>query len=388
MFRNCLAFSLFAALLITFQACSPAIAPEIYRAAPPSTSVFRDTLPFEFREGFIVVRARLNDKSMPLDFIWDSGAAVSTISQATREYLGLPNSIQAGAVTTLDAFHLSGITFPTVPVEIVNYDGYAAPKCIAEAGVIGANIIRHCNWHIDFDQQLLIFSDLATPTASTSATHTLTFKTTPYGQPEVKMTSAAMGKAKAVASIGHSGPVRISRKQLPDTGTMVYDRAVVDRFASGIDTAVVFENADLQVGGLNFQGTLKVQSGRQNQIGNALWAHYNLTLNFEEATIQLSPRATAPTPAYALPRLGWMPHFTPKSDLTVGFIVVGSPAWEAGLRMGDVIDQIDRRASPGWYNDYCAYLSSVQAQFGAPEQMQVFKNGSKQPISLSVKAQP
>jgi hypothetical protein len=163
---------------------------------------------------------------------------------------------------------------------------------------------------------------------------------------------------------------------------------VVDRFASDIDTAVVFENADMQVGGLDFQGTLKVQSDRQNQIGNALWAQYNLALNFKEANIQLSPRAEALTPDFSLPRLGWMPHFTPKSDLTVGFIVVGSPAWEAGLRMGDVIDQIDRRASPGWYNDYCAYLSSVQAQFAAPEQMQVFKNGSKQPISLSIKAQP
>lgn len=388
MFRNCLAFSLFAALLIAFQACSPAVAPEVYQAAPPSTSVFQDTLPFEFREGFIVVRARLNDKSMPLDFIWDSGAAVSTISQATREYLGLPNSIQAGAVTTLDSFLLSGITFPSVPVEIVNYDGYAAPKCIAEAGVIGANIIRHCNWYIDFDQQLLIFSDLAQPTVTPQAAHTLAFKATPYGQPELKMTTAAMGKARAVASIGHNGPVRIRSKQLPDAGTMIYDRAVVDRFASDIDTAVVFENTDMQVGGLDFQGTLKVQSNRQNQIGNALWAQYNLALNFREATIQLSPRAAAPTPDFALPQLGWMPHFTPKSDLTVGFIVVGSPAWEAGLRIGDVIDQIDRRASPGWYNDYCAYLSSVQAQFAAPERMQVFKNGSKQPISLSVKAQP
>jgi hypothetical protein len=388
MFRNCLAFSLFAALLTAFQACAPSVAPEIYQAAPPSTSVFRDTLPFEFREGFIVVRARLNDKSMPLDFIWDSGAAVSTISKATREYLGLPNSIQAGAVTTIDTFHLSGITFPSVPVKIVNYDGYAAPKCIAEAGVIGANIIRHCNWHIDFDQQLLIFSDLAQPIAPPPAAHTLDFKTTPYGQPALSMATAAMGKAKAIASIGHNGPVRLSSKQLPDAGTMVYDRAVVDRFASDIDTAVVFENTDMQVGGLDFQGTLKVQSGRQNQIGNALWAQYNLALNFKTATIQLSPRAAAPTPDFALPQLGWMPHFTPKSDLTVGFIVVGSPAWEAGLRMGDVIDQIDRRAAPGWYNDYCAYLSNVQAQFAAPEQMQVFKNGSKQPILLSVKAQP
>lgn len=325
---------------------------------------------------------------MPLDFIWDSGAAVSTISQATREYLGLPNSIQAGAVTTLDSFHLSDITFPSVPVEIVNYDGYAAPKCIAEAGVIGANIIRHCNWYIDFDQQLLIFSDLAQILPAPSAVHTLPFKPTPYGQPELRIATAAMGKAKAIASIGQSGPVRISSKQLPDAGTMIYDRAVVDRFASDIDTAVVFENTGIQMGGLNFQGTLKVQSGRQNQIGNALWAQYNLALNFKEATIQLSPRAEAPTPDFSLPKLGWMPHFTPKSDLTVGFIVVGSPAWEAGLRMGDVINQIDRRASPGWYNDYCAYLSSVQAQFGAPEQMQVFKNGSKQPILLSVKAQP
>jgi hypothetical protein len=383
MIRTRLAFC-FLLLLSFFYACTPSAIQKTYQSPPPSASVFQDTLPFELREGFIVVRARLNDKTMPLDFIWDSGAPVSTISQATRQYLGLPQDKASGSMARLDSLQLSHITFPSVPVKIVAYEGYTAPKCIAEAGVIGANIIRHSTWHIDFDQQWIVFSDKNSKPATGTAAYVLDFKTNSYGQPELKVKTSSMGKNSVVAGIGHHGNLRIGAKKLPTDGVMVYDRGITDRFATAVDTSAIFPETEMSTGELSWQGRLTVQQERQSRLGNDLWAKYNVTLDFKSETISLFSRIQAPPPTLPLPLLGWMPHFTPMSDLTVGFIVVDSPAWEAGLRMGDVVDQIDRRAAPGWYNDYCAYLSAVQAQFAAPKQMQVFKNGSKQPLSLSV----
>ena len=387
MIRNSLAYTLLLFAIGLFQACTPSVNSKIYQAGAPVDEQFQDTLSFEFREGFIVVRAQLNQQSMPLDFIWDSGAPVTTISEATRQFLGMPETVETGALTKLNTLRLGNISFPSIPVKVVDYKGYAAPKCIAEAGVIGANIIRHCNWYIDFDEQLLILSNQPVKGNGTQV-HTLPFKSTPFGQPELRIETSETGKAKVIAGIGHKGGVRISAKQLPEQGAMIYDRGILDPFASDVDTAVIFPNTDLATGSLSWKDALKVQVGRQAQIGNQLWSQYNVALNAQEATITLYPRATSHQPAPSLPQLGWMPHFTPTSDLSVGFIVVGSPAWEAGLRMGDIIDQIDRRAAPGWYNDYCAYLSTVQSQFGAPTQMQVFKNGSKQPVSVMVKGAP
>ncbi|MEQ8702595.1 MAG: aspartyl protease family protein [Phaeodactylibacter sp.] len=374
----------FILVLSFFYACTPSVNQKIYQAGSPALTIFQDTLPFELREGFMVVRARLNDRTMPLDFIWDSGAPVSTISQATREYLGLPKSIKPGTLARLDSLRLSNVSFPSVPVEIIDYDGYAAPKCIAEAGVIGANLIRHCNWYIDFDQQLIIFSDKAQQAQVATPSHTLDFKTTALGQPELKVVTDITGKNKAIAGIGQSGGLCIEAPKLPDAGQMAYDQGIINRFAHTIDTTVIFPDTQVGIGPLSWQGLLTVQRNHASRLGNDLWAQYNVALNFETETISLIARTQAPPPIAPLPQLGWMPHFTPVSELTVGFIIVGSPAWEAGLRMGDVIDQIDRRAAPGWYNDYCAYLSSVQSQFAVPQQMQVFKNGSKQPLNLKV----
>lgn len=166
---------------------------------------------------------------------------------------------------------------------------------------------------------------------------------------------------------------------------MIYDWVVVDCFVLDIDMVVVFENIGIQMGGFDFQGMFKVQFGWQNQIGNVLWVWYNFVFNFKEANIQFFLRVEVLILDFLLFKLGWMFYFILKNDLMVGFIVVGSLAWEVGLCMGDVINQIDCRAFLGWYNDYCVYLFSVQAQFGVFEQMQVFKNGLKQFILLLVK---
>lgn len=383
MIRTRLAFGLIL-LLSFFYACTPSSTQKIYQATPPSARVFQDTLPFELREGFIVVRARLNNKSIPLDFIWDSGAPVSTIAQATRQYLGLPKNITPGTVVRLDSLRLGGATFSKVPVKVVDYEGYTAPKCIAEAGVIGANIVRHCNWYIDFDQQLIIFSDQTQQVRTDPAAHALSFKTTRYGQPELKVKATTMGKHKVLASVGHSGSLRAKVKKLPATGLMAYDRGILNRFATAVDTVAIFPDEPFSLGTLAWQSNLTVQRGEPSQLGNDLWTRYNVAIDYDSEVIRLFSRVQAPPSSAPLPQLGWMPYFTPTSDLTVGFIIVGSPAWDAGLRMGDVIDQIDRRAAPGWYNDYCAYLEKVQTQFAEPRQMLVFKNGAKQPLAITV----
>ncbi len=381
------AFACYLGLTLILGSCTSIPHQSLIEAGAPKRVSEQDTIPFELRAGYIVVRARLNDKSMPLDFIWDSGAPVSRLSRATLSYLGRLELADA-PVFQLDSVQLGRTVFQQPAFQSIGYEGYAAPKCIAEAGILGANFIQHCNWRIDFDQQHLILKPKSQPLGPGGAAYTLDFKSTPYGQPRLKWQVEGLGKADVVAAIGHEDGLHLQTRKIPANARRAYDKGIRHRFAAGVDTFFLIEGHTAKAGPLKWQGTLSVRPDQTaSWVGNDLWAQYNIGLDYAANAIYLTPRSQPAPSATPLPALGWMPHFTPMSELSVGFLIEGSPAWEAGLRMGDTIEQIDRRAAPGWYNDFCTYLSEVETQFGQPSQMMVKRKGNAPPLQLRVNPQ-
>lgn len=381
------ALACYLSLALMLGGCTSIPYQSLIEAGAPGRLAKRDTIPFELRAGYIVVRARLNDKMMPLDFIWDSGAPVSRLSKATLSYLGQPERADA-PVFQLDSVQIGHTVFQQPAFQRIDYEGYAGPKCIAEAGILGANFIRHCNWIIDFDQKHLILQPKELPLSPGGAAYTLDFKTTPYGQPRLKWQIEDIGKANAIAAIGHEDGFHLQTRKIPPNARKAYDRGIRHRFAAGVDTLYLIQSATAEAGPLKWQGALSLHSDAPaSWIGNDLWAQYNICLDFSANRLHLTPRSQPAPPDTPLPALGWMPHFTPKSELEVGFLIEGSPAWEAGLRMGDTIEQIDRRAAPGWYNDFCTYLLEVETQFGKPQKMMVKRKGSTPSLQLRVNPQ-
>jgi len=116
--------------------------------------------PFEFREGFIWVKVVSPESSAPLNFIFDSGAAVSTINAGAAQRLGL-NSGERVAVkgvgsTTSGRWpqpftaSVNGIRLPRryLVVDLCNLQ--ASCQCPVD-GLIGADFIGGKVVQIDFE---------------------------------------------------------------------------------------------------------------------------------------------------------------------------------------------------------------------------------------------
>jgi len=131
---------------------------------------FVQAIPFEMKKDLIVVKARINGDSTEREFIFDTGAFNSKIEKGLAESLSLKtittksNSTAAGVtriieVTRIDSLVFGETAFYNVGAGKVEYDEQSASPCIAQHGIIGANIMKLAHWKIDYEHKMIYFSD-------------------------------------------------------------------------------------------------------------------------------------------------------------------------------------------------------------------------------------
>jgi hypothetical protein len=381
--------SFFALILIVFQQCTAPRSAQLLESGEAPQAEFRDTLPFEMRGGLIVVRARLENTDMPMDFVWNPGLPYSQLTEEAAAYLGMQEAFklaladgqgEVDELALIDSLELGSSLFRKLAFGFVRYPMYAPERCIAEGGVLGANLLRTCNWVVDFDQRQIVLMD-KTQFPDEAPLHRLPFKTDKRsGVPRLKVELPPYGKHTVAVDLGYNGPVavKVGKVKGRPGGQKVFD--AVSR--SQLQVFHRLPDAELRVG--NWQkAEAKVLACTQSpKAGIQLWRAFRLGFHYGKQELVLWPRELDYKPA-AEPILGWLPHFDRNGGVSVGYVREGSPAWEAGLRIGDKIAGIDRRAAPALFNDYCSYFFELRQRFGQRRQMSVKLAGKEAPLRLS-----
>src|SRR6056297_1823176 len=133
---------------------------------------FVQAVPFEFKKGLIVVKARLNADSTEREFIFDTGAFNSKVEKGLAKRLGLKtvtsktNTDSNGNSRTIEVARIDSLLigetwFSDIGAGKVEYGEDSATPCIASDGIIGANLIKLAHWKIDYLNKTLYFSDTA-----------------------------------------------------------------------------------------------------------------------------------------------------------------------------------------------------------------------------------
>ncbi|NBC09759.1 MAG: hypothetical protein GVY26_21410 [Bacteroidetes bacterium] len=373
--------------LSVLAACTTSPTAELMQRGQITTPAFRDTLPFEMRNDYIVVRAQLNGRPMAMDFVWAPGALHSTLSEESVSYLGLDSLLdRETGMLLVDKVAFGEVVFEGHAFEVKDYPVPAPARCIAQGGILGSNLLRHCNWVVDFDAQQIVFMDKA-QFATDPPAHRLPFKTHKVlGTPLIKAEVAGHGKQQLAVDLGYSGGLALSLEKAGQGGTVVYDAIAAGILETQSAAYRLHAPSSLRAG--DWQVDLPVVTARAGEarLGNQIWQHYKVGLNFQTEELWLWPREEAYQPQ-PQPLLGWLPRYDKDGGLSVGYLVEGSPAWEAGLRIGDKISVLGRRAAPAVFNDYCTYLFTVQQRFGQDDQIILQLEKSEQPVRISLQSQ-
>ena len=149
-------------MLLIINACSLEWSEAIQRGKV-SQLAFRDTVNIDINNGLIFLPVSIQGKSYR--FLFDTGAPFSISEKLQREFKFKSiskgnirdsdnNRIQVNWVH-VDSLKISDISFLDQLAFVGDFEANPILKCLNIDGIIGSNLMRHCNWTIDQERNTI-----------------------------------------------------------------------------------------------------------------------------------------------------------------------------------------------------------------------------------------
>lgn len=128
---------------------------------------FSETIDFTDKRDQIVIPVIIGGKTY--QFLFDTGA-VTVISTELQERLK-PNVLFSNALIdgggkenveqfyNLDSVQIGSVNFSSVAAVVADLSKFEKLFCVKLDGIIGTNLLRTCNWKIDYNNKKLLFTD-------------------------------------------------------------------------------------------------------------------------------------------------------------------------------------------------------------------------------------
>lgn len=354
------------ALAATFPATAPALGQQedlqallsapvgIERTAPVSS------VPFQTRVRKFYLDASVNGETR--EFIFDTGSP-TILSRQLADALGLEivgrntgRDANGTPVTMdfaiIDRLTLGDVTFTRVPVLIHDFSGLATGACLIDGGVIGSEILPGSAWRIDAAAGRLEIAESAAALAPLETV--LSAPLHDFGYPHAPVLDYALGEIadKALFDTGSEEEVVLFHEvadSRPARAHIVRGSVVTGQGSEGESAGgrsenrelVRFSLEDFRIGETS-PGPVRAttRAAPPSLVGAGMTDRFIVTLDYPGAAFTLSPR-NAPAPERVEP--GFALAFAGEG-VEVVQVFQGSPADEAGLRLGDRVTAIDGRA--------------------------------------------
>jgi predicted aspartyl protease len=153
--------------LILLNSCSLNKAIKHLKEGETVQENYKVTFPFEIKNGFIIVPVEIENKSY--DFLLDTGSP-NLVSTELAESLNLKaiDSANAGDVynekiknkyTKLETVKIGNVDFSGTTALINDFNSVSVWSSLNIHGFIGANLMQHAIWDIDFRKQQITITD-------------------------------------------------------------------------------------------------------------------------------------------------------------------------------------------------------------------------------------
>ena len=345
-----------------------------------SSQSFLDSIPFEWRFESVVIQIQVPGEQRPWDLIFDTGASYSVIRKdnAIKSGLESVSNISVGdthgnrkttPVYLFPEVELGSTTFTNHAAVGVNYDEDNLLRCIAADGILGANLMKKLHWKIDYSRQMIYFSDVADslPQSPNRVAQEFRFD---GGRPHVDIHLNSYRVSNVLIDTGYNGFMDGGPDLIPtlkDTATDTwsyfrkYDGSSFGLWGTDLDTIYRSPNQTLMMADSSFWNyEMEIQSGSGAKMGNRLFKHYDLFLNFPDGIVQWSKRDTVsqyPTE----PGWGIGMRYT-RTGVVVASLTEGGPAEKAGIEMGDEIEAIDQIPMMQFQGQMCALYEFIRSE--------------------------
>ena len=330
------------------------------------------TLPIRYVAGQVAVDVRLGDDETALPMLLDTGAptavsdAVAAIhggeAAGTVSTLTIDGQVTSSPVVPLRRLRVGPAEFRDVGAVETAIDRQDPIWCLADAGLVGASLMRDAVWQLDYGAQRLTIAPSVEGLEHVADAIRLDFEPASDVSPSPLVSlPAGEGRLTFLVDTGSDGWLTVHPADLAHIGSEVApDAPAVATLASTatgrVATRLAWTTADVSLGerplrDLPIAATTVLPEG-QGVMGNAFLDDFVVTIDWPAGALYLDPVAGDPRPEVPVSVApSWHDGYV------VGSIVEGAPG-TAGLALDDPILAIDGEdVSRATVADFCSRLA-------------------------------
>lgn len=331
-----------------------------------SQSDFREktvtTIPFRYVKQLIVVDANINNSKETSSFIFDTGAFQSKVEFNLSKELGLKtitkrsNGTAQGIrreieITSLDSIIISNTSFYGISAGKLKYDSKSYSPCIAEDGILGANLIKLAHWKIDYENKEMKVSKKPFEVDVKDQNHKIEFKTSFLsGVPKIDIEIEGRIIENVIFDVGYNGglvvPYSFTKHFDSEKTQTLIDQSTAGIFGSNRDTLLVKE-LNVRLGEYETKIPVEFSSLNKALLGNDFLEHFTIYLNYDDNTILLRPISTV--------KIDKAKTFIP-GMLNDSLWIVNRTHPNIPLHIGDTLSTINGYRPKDIFESHCDYF--------------------------------
>lgn len=344
---------------------------------------FQDTIPFRNDLGLIIIPIKFN--GVEKQFAFDTGAQHSVSYgwaedelKRTRKTVNVKSS--SGLTSTMRFYKSGTISLGSRKIRghrILNAKRNEIFTCHGIDGILGVDITKELNWHIDYQQKILIMYPPNHTPEYVKNMHELDFNFQ-SNRPYVYL-NTKNNRFKFLLDTGASGSSNISRRNynLTDLDGYTQTSFYAGSFdVNGTLTAskpIIFQFPDASSGSVTLSPIIYYNAKKSSKIGNELWKGKHLFMSLKNDRLYLS------TDTLRQPYVNYpCAVIYRKGKMRIMVIEENSELWNMGVRQGDEIVSYNGKK----FTDYCSLDKYQRAIIKSGKSFEVeLTNGKKVTIS-------
>lgn len=345
---------------------------------------FRQEIEMYSVKGLAFINVKINGQEFR--FLIDTGAP-NVISAKVAKSFMLPTvsytairdahgKIKKQQLVRIPELAIGEVDFINFAAIVSDFSQSPVFGCLQIDGIIGANMMRHAVWQIDYNnKQVIIANNLDQLGVNQQDYLTANFNTTKQYTPQFDITIRNTEIKNVMIDFGSSKGITVKENDF----NKVYTAGNLPSAVSYGNTSIglygpVFKKVrhqkvnGVRMGQLNIHNPIiDVEKQTQNRIGTKILKNYTTILDWSSQTIFFSKQHRLAS-ASRLTTTGLGYHLK-DGKLVVGSLYDNSPAQLAGLQIGDVIMEMN---GDNYYHistvEYCElFLEETQAKPTATE---------------------
>lgn len=334
----------------------------------PELATFRDSVAIAVQRDLIFIPVTIEGATYR--FLFDTGAplSISEELQTTHAYkkvsegniIDSDNNRRAVNWVSVNAIGIGGVNFKDQTAFVGDFQSNPLLKCLEIDGIIGGNLIRHCNWTIDREgMSLHVYSADQNPSRENATAIPFTtdnqfniYTSLPIGNATVKNVLVDYGSNGAVAV---SEQIFNTLKQQGIIENAYFEKGVNQSGIIGNEVPLdreITQTNSIRFGNEQLQD-LVIRTGPTTSIGNGLLSRFIVHIDWQENQLYLTPRVTQNT---ARKPAGFRLGYNDTKGIYVQSVIEKSDAWNKGLRPMQKVLKIDD-LSLVTFQDFCSYVN-------------------------------